>query len=61
MICMPQGTYICSPLSAEILDQKIIAMWALVHGLAQFALIGGVLGKDDLEQEISNILYAVEV
>ena len=49
------------PLSAEILYQKIIAMWALVHGLAQFALIGGVLGKDNLEQEISKILYAVEV
>ena len=47
--------------SAESLDHKIIAMWALVHGLAQFALIGGVIDKDNLEQEISDILYAVEV
>lgn len=48
-------------LSGESLRCKTTAMWALVHGLAQFALIGGVLDKNNLEQEINSILCAVEV
>ena len=39
----------------------ILALWSMVHGLAQMVTISGVIDTDDLENEISNIICSVKV
>ena len=48
-------------LTKATLRKKLIAMWALVHGLAQLAIVDGVLDTDKLESEIAGLLCAVDV
>ena len=38
---------------------KIIALWSMVHGLAQLVTVKGVVNKDDLSDEIEKILSSV--
>ncbi len=48
-------------MTKETVRKKTITMWAIVHGLAQFALMDGVLDKSKLEKEIESLLCAVDV
>ncbi|MBO4494979.1 MAG: TetR/AcrR family transcriptional regulator [Clostridiales bacterium] len=48
-------------LTKATIRKKLIAMWALVHGLAQFALTDGLLDTDKLDSEIAALLCAVDV
>ena len=48
-------------LSEEAVRLKTIAMWAEVHGIAQFALMDGVLYSDKLGEEIDGLMYALDV
>ena len=38
---------------------RILALWSMVHGLAQMVTINGVIDTDDLENEISKIMASV--
>lgn len=47
--------------SAAALRAKVIALWALVHGLASVVTIKGAVDTDHLEEEIERILGSVRV
>ena len=38
---------------------KILALWSMVHGLAQLVTVKGVIDKDSLDNEIEKILSSV--
>ena len=48
-------------LTKETLRKKTLTMWATAHGIAQFAIMEGVLNTDDLEKEIEQLLWSVDV
>ena len=48
-------------LSKKTLRKKTIALWAMVHGLAQIAMMDGALDESRLDAEIVSILCSVEV
>jgi AcrR family transcriptional regulator len=48
-------------LTSETIRRKTIAMWATVHGLAQFTLMDGILNTDRLEDELNGLMCALEV
>ena len=40
---------------------KVIALWAMVHGLASIITIKGAVDTDHLDEEIERILGAVTI
>ncbi len=48
-------------LSSKTIRLKTIAMWAEVHGIAQFTLMDGVLDSDKLDEEIEGLMCALDV
>ena len=48
-------------LSKKTLRKKTIALWAMVQGLAQIAMMKGALDESRLDAEIVSILCSVEV
>ena len=47
--------------NAEGARAKTLALWSMVHGLAQIATIPGALDPEHLEEEIERILNAVTI
>lgn len=45
----------------ETLRAKTLALWSMVHGLAQLVTLNGVVDKKNLEKEIEAILNSVKV
>ncbi len=52
------NNYVGKNLDKETIRLKTIALWAMVHGLAQIISIEGVVPTDDLEKEIEKILVS---
>lgn len=48
-------------LTKETIRKKTLTMWATAHGIAQFAIMEGVLNTDDLAKEIEQLLWSVDV
>ena len=48
-------------LTKETIRKKTLTMWATAHGIAQFAIMEGVLNTDDLAKEIEQLLCSVDV
>ena len=48
-------------LDSKIINDRIIAMWAMVHGLCQIYNIKSIFGTDDFEKEIENIICSIEL
>ena len=42
-------------------DKAVIALWALVHGLASIVTIKGAVDTDHLSEEVERILCSVNV
>ena len=47
--------------SSEVVRSKTLAMWALVQGLVQIAMMEGALDKDNIDKEIEEIICSLEV
>ena len=52
------NNYVGKNLDKDTIRLKTIALWAMVHGLAQLISIEGVVATDDLEKEIEKILIS---
>lgn len=47
--------------STKVVRSKTLAMWALVQGLVQIAMMEGALDKDNMDKEIEEIICSLEV
>lgn len=47
-----------SGMSKEKMEEKIISLWATVHGLASIATMKGVQYNKDWETKIRNIIWS---
>ncbi len=45
----------------DIVHAKVIALWALVHGLASVVTVKGAVDTDHLEEEVERILCSISV
>ena len=48
-------------ISTKNINNKIIVMWAMVHGLSQANNIKSIISSDDIEKEIEDILCSIEI